>query len=182
MTNQRTAPADARHLHERSRAPAELPTPAVNGLRRPRGSEGLTLIELLIVLAIIGIAAAMAFTNGRGIVQSQQERAALGSLQRTIWQGATGAAARGEVLELDRDGRTMSLRVADTGRVVRTVELPGDGDTTFPEGVSLRFMPPGKVDPATILALPDPLTITADDTTYDIAISLIGETRFEEAP
>ena len=143
---------------------------------------GFTLIELLMVLAIVGVLGGIGFVSGRAIIRGQQSRSGLSSLQQSVWQGATAAASRGIRTELVRAGPVLRIRNADSGAVLRTFELPASVSTNLPEGTSLVFTPPGKVDAGTLAALPDPLTVTADGTVYAVTISLIGEVDLEAAP
>lgn len=144
----------------------------------PGAGAGITLIELLVVLAILGAVVGVGFVSGVHILRGQQNVSALDSFQQSVWQGATAAASRGLTTELYRDGSTLTVREVG-GPVLRTFELPAGVSTNLPQGSSLHFTPPGKVDPATLAALPDPLTITANGTTYRVTISLIGEVRLE---
>lgn len=146
---------------------------------RRRAELGITIIELLIVMAIIGILAGLVAFNGRRMLQGQEERAAITSLQQTVWQGATSAAARGVVVRLTREGQSFFLRESVTGRILKEFELPRGVTTNWPENQDLEFMPPGKVSIASLDALPEPLTITANDTTMRLIVSLIGEVKVE---
>lgn len=149
--------------------------------RRARAA-GFTLIELLMVLAIAGLLGGIGFVSGRAIVRGQQSRSGLNSLQQSVWQGATAAASRGIRTELVRAGPELRIRNADNGAVLRTFELPDGVSTNLPQGTSLVFTPPGKVDAGTLAALPEPLTVTANGTVYTVTVSLIGEVDLEAVP
>jgi len=144
-----------------------------------RSHLGLTILELLIVLAILGILAGLVAINGRRVLQGQEERAAITSIQQTVWQGATAAAARGVVVRLTRTGDEFVLTDTDSGAVLKRFELPRNVTSNWPDGQTLDFTPPGKVDVDTLDALPDPLTVTTSTRTTNLTVSLIGEVRAE---
>ncbi len=144
-----------------------------------RSAAGFTLIELLIVMAILGAISGVAFVSGRQILRGQQEQAAINTVQQSIWQGATAAASRGIRAELFRNGTTIQVRNSADLSVIRAFDLPANVTFNLPEGVSLLFTPPGKIDIASLDALPKPLTLVANDRTYELQISLIGEVKAE---
>jgi Tfp pilus assembly protein FimT len=134
------------------------------------------------VIAIVGILAALGFTNGRAMAESQRARGALATFQQSIWQGATAAASRGVEVVLEYDGADLALRDPAADRVIRTFELPPTVSTNLPTGVALRFLPPGKVEEASLLALPDDLSFDTGRGVYDLRISIIGEVVAEASP
>lgn len=137
---------------------------------------GLSMVELLIVLAIIGIIAGVAALNGRRVVQGQEDAASLRSVRQAIWQGATAASSRGERIVLRRTGSRLSL-VSQGGQRVRTFDLSPRVTTSLPEGAILTFTPPGRIDLASYHALPQPITVTTTQGTYQLIVSLIGEVK-----
>ncbi len=138
---------------------------------------GLTLLEILIVVAVIAVIAAMVALNGRRVLQGQEARAAVTSLQQSVWQGATAAAARGVVTRLTRTGDVFTLTDTAAGIPLRRFELPSGVSTNWGDGQSLDFLPPGRLDVDTLDALPNPLTVTANGRTTALVVSLIGEVR-----
>lgn len=140
-------------------------------------NKGITVVELLIVLAIVGVLAGLVALNGRRVLMGQESRAAVTSVQQTVWQGATAAAARGVVTRLTRAGDRFTLTDTATGATLRTFDLPSQVTSNWPQGQALDFTPPGRIDVATLDALPEPLTITANDNSYALLISLIGEVK-----
>jgi prepilin-type N-terminal cleavage/methylation domain-containing protein len=148
-----------------------------NGARRA----GVTLIELLIVIAIIGVVAGIAAISGRAIAQQSSERAALNTVQQAVWQGATLAAARGFRTELCRADEVLTVRrlVAGNacgGEVLRTYEIDPEVTLSLANGSSMVFTPPGTIAAGT---LPGEITLTAAGNTYVLEVSLIGEVRVE---
>lgn len=147
----------------------------LNWQRAPDG--GFTLLELLIVLTIIGAVAGIAVMSGRPIVRGQEASAAVKTMQQSVWQGATMAASRGVRTNLVVSGQTLEVQEASSGEVIRSFELSADASLNVGDGTMLAFTPPGKVDSASLAALPTPLQLTSNGETFDLQISLIGEVR-----
>ena len=149
-----------------------------------RGRIGISLIELLVVVAIIGIIAGLGAIGGRAIAQNARERAALNTVQQVVWQGSTMAAARGFRTALCRNDTELSIREVEDpqapdcdGPVLRRFEI--DGEVTLAgiaDGLSIVFTPPGTILDGT---RPDEITLTAAGTTYVLEVSLIGEVRVQ---
>lgn len=135
---------------------------------------GITILELLIALAILGVVAGIGVMNGRRAAQVQSARGAVATFQQSVWQGATAAASRGLTVELNRTDAGLAL-VASDGRIVREYELPEEVDISADNPI-LRFLPPGKVDLSTLDRLDD-LVIDTGYGSYSVEISLIGEVR-----
>jgi len=138
---------------------------------------GITLIEILLVLAIFAIVAAIGIFNGRGLLAGREDQAAIQSIQQTVWQGATAAAARGVVVTLTRTGNTFLLTNTDSGTDLKRFDLPATVTSNWPQNKPLRFTPPGKVDASSIEEFPAQLTVTANGKNTELEISLIGEVR-----
>lgn len=139
-----------------------------------RRSSGITVLELLVVIAIIGIAASLSAVAWRGLVQREEARSALMSLRQAMWQGATAASARGENLTLRWQDDELLL-VDAGGEALRRWDFAAETPTTLIPGDVLDFTPPGRV--ASLAGLPDPLTVSIDDRTATLEVSLIGETE-----
>jgi prepilin-type N-terminal cleavage/methylation domain-containing protein len=142
-----------------------------------RSRSGFTLLELLVVLAVLGVVFGLVAISGRAIAQRASERSVVNTFQQAVWQGATMAAARGFRTELVRDGDLLLLRREATGAEIRRFELDPNATLNLADGQLLVFTPPGAVLEASLDALPDPIQITAAGTTYELDISLIGEVR-----
>lgn len=137
---------------------------------------GVTIVELLIVVAILGIVLGIGVINGRRIADNQSEAAAVRSLQQMVWQGATAAAARGRVVTMRLEDRELVLRVGDaaTGQVLRRDELPSGVSTNMPQGNVLTFTPPGKIES---LEGRQEFYLEGSQGRSNIEFSIIGEVR-----
>lgn len=143
---------------------------------------GFTVIELLIVCAIVGIIAGVVVLAGRPVVRGQEGLAAVKSMQQSVWQGATMAASRGVRTNLVYTGTGLEVRNATTSAVIRHFDLPAGATLNVTAGSAfLQFTPPGKVDAASLAALPNPLRIVTSGGSYDLQISLIGEVRVSDS-
>lgn len=140
-----------------------------------RNRQGLSLIEILIILAVLSIIFSFVAVGSRTILQGQEERASLTSVQTIFWQGATAAASRGETLELVRAGPILSVIEKDSGKTVRKEELSDEVELSLPDGKVATFIAPGKVS----MASGNSFTLKANETTYLMTVSLIGEVKKE---
>ncbi len=143
-----------------------------------RNTSGLTMIELLIVIAIIGILGGIGFISGADIARRKSAEGAITTFQQSVWQGATMAASRGTIVQLNREGRELHLVDADSNTIRRRYELPAGVDIPVSNPI-LRFLPPGKIDASSFNSLPDNLIITTSEGRYRIEVSVIGEVMAE---
>lgn len=148
-----------------------------SGVRR----HGFTLLELLVVMAILAVVVGLVVMNGRPIVQGQAQQAAVRTMQQSVWQGATMAASRGVTTSLILAGNDLEVRNSDTNEVIRRFELPEEVSLNIADGTILIFTPPGKVLASSLSDLPSPFQITANGQARNLEISLIGEVRVEGA-
>jgi len=140
--------------------------------------KGFSVIELLVVLAVLAVIFAIGAFNGRRTLLSQEQAAFLRSLQGLFWEAATEAASRGENLVLHFTGQRLEVRRTD-GTVLRALDLPPGVSLSLTQGVVARFTPPGKVADRDGMNLRQPLSFTATvgSQTYTYTVSLIGETE-----
>lgn len=143
-----------------------------------RNTTGLTMIELLIVMAIIGILGGIGFISGADIARRKSAEGAITTFQQSVWQGATMAASRGTVVQLIRQGRELQLVDEEGDAIRRRYELPAGVDIPMSNPI-IRFLPPGKIDASSFTSLPDDLIITTSEGRYRIELSVIGEVRAE---
>jgi prepilin-type N-terminal cleavage/methylation domain-containing protein len=137
---------------------------------------GFSLLEILVVIAIIAVLAGLVTIGSRAILRGQENRSSLYSMRQIFWQGASAASSRGEVLELVRTGDVLEVRPVSGTKVVRRVELSKDATLSLPTGQIAIFSPSGKV---TIPVANNPFTLQSDGKTYTFNVSLIGEVKFE---
>lgn len=135
-------------------------------------SDGFSLVEVLVVIGILAIVGTLALVSTRGRLVEQQERAAIRSIQQSVWQGATAASARGRNTELVQLGRQFIVREVDSGRVIRTDDLPQGITTSLPY---LVFTPPGKISAASFEAVADGITVQSTKGVTILRVSIIGE-------
>jgi type II secretory pathway pseudopilin PulG len=136
-----------------------------------RRRSAITLLELLVVLAVVAIAAGIAAMGWRGLTQREEARAALVSLRHALWQGATSAAARGSTLTLSWDGDELVLFDPDDA-VVRRWDFASTVPTSLEPGPLAAFMPPGR-----LATVPEPFTVEVNGRVATVEVSLIGETE-----
>jgi prepilin-type N-terminal cleavage/methylation domain-containing protein len=138
---------------------------------------GFSLLEILVVLAILGILAGLIAVGSRAILTGQQQRSSLYSMRQIFWQGASAASSRGEQLELVRSSDVIQVRtVASPVKVIRRVELSRGVTLSLPQGQIATFSPSGKV---TIPNTNNPFTLQSDGKTYTFNVSMIGEVKFQ---
>jgi len=142
-----------------------------------RSRRGLSLVELLLVVAVLAVLLGFGAIQGRAIAQGSSERAAVRSVQQAVWQGATLAAARGFRTALDRQGPELIVRRLSNGEVLRRYALDPNVVLDLQDGRVLVFAPPGTIVPETLDALPSPIVMVAGGTTYRLQVSMIGEVR-----
>lgn len=142
-----------------------------------RSQQGVTLVEMLVILAILGVLLGLFIYLGRGALDTQQEKAAIRSIQQSVWQGASGASARGRNTELKLVGKRIEVREVGTGRLIRTEDLPAGVTTDLP---TLVFTPPGKISADSFALVENGISVTSKDGTTKLVVSIIGEVMVEK--
>ncbi len=137
---------------------------------------GFTLLELLLVLALIGVTLSLGAMSLQNTMARERARGAVSDLKQAVWGGASFAASRGERYSLVFDGaKTVKLVRSRDQRVVRTVELPDSVTLNEPAGVLMSFTSPGMVvfNPR----VGRYLDLTVDGEAKKLEVSKIGEVR-----
>lgn len=140
---------------------------------------GFSLLEILVILAIVGILAGIVTIAGRAILRGQENRSSLYSMRQIFWQGASAASSRGLNLTLVRSGDV--VQVIDPAKpvasqVIRKIELSDDATLNLPQGTIATFSPTGKVS---IDSSNNPFTFSANGKNYRFTVTLIGEVKLE---
>lgn len=135
-----------------------------------------TILELLLVVAIVGIIAGITVVSGRQILQGQEEQAVIHSFRQGVLQSATAASARGEKVRLVKQGNELQLK-DESNTVFQRFDLAASVTTNLDDGLILAFHPSGKATNWSYNRLTRPLRFETEKTTYLISVSLIGETK-----
>src|SRR5690606_26287548 len=91
-------------------------------------TRGLTILELVVVMAIIGILATVGVVAGSAVARGQSAQGAVATFQQSVWQGGTAAASRGIAVELRRSGDDLVLVDDADDRTRRRYQLPSGVD------------------------------------------------------
>ncbi len=104
-------------------------------MRRFGPASGVTLIEMLIVVALVGLLAGVTFPSVSAGVDTMRLNSATGSASGLFNEALNRADRRQQVVELtiSRSDRTLSLRSTEPGY---------EKKVTLPEGVSIRSITP----------------------------------------
>jgi len=148
-------------------------------------SRGFTLLELLIVIAVLGVLFTLTAFQSRKIEAHQAEAAFYTSLERLFWEGSTAAASRGRTLLLIRRDNDLIVRLRTAPRtVIRQVEIPEGVEVGLPEGRLAVFTPPGRVRFRALFPRdcqgPSFKVTTRQGTERCYRVSLIGEVEVVE--
>ncbi|MCA9835779.1 MAG: type II secretion system protein [Trueperaceae bacterium] len=143
---------------------------------------GFSLLEILIVVAVIGVFASITIVSGSRIMKGQDELAAVSIMKQSLATATTAASSRGKALELIYQSAKLDLQEVDSGKIVRTFDLPKQTSLNVSNGTFLTFSEAGRIDPASLTNLPNPFLMTVQGKKYQLTISLIGEVKAEAIP
>lgn len=148
-------------------------------LNTPLSRAGFSLVEMLIVLAVMGIIGGISIFSYRQVQMGQEARAGVSSLRLIMAHGATAASSRGLTLDLVKSGNSLQVQTTDANPIVVTKEiLPSAIATQLPStDPILSFSSVGRVVfPA---GFTNPIVVTSRGRTYTLTVSLIGEVKME---
>lgn len=141
---------------------------------------GLSLLEILIVIAIIGVLAGIGLFSGRQIIRNQNEVASVQQLRQLISRATTALNAQGKSGTLNRSGTLIKV-IDGNNKTLMEMTLDKNVVTNLPEGNSLVFLPTGRITSVSLAALPA-LEMQAAGKTFRLEISVIGELKAEVKP
>ena len=154
----------------------------MNG-KKINSKSAFSLIEILIVVAIVGILAMVGFVSSSNIKVKQEEHAAVEMLRQSVAFAASSSGAKGERLRLVFDDSANTLLLKDANNaVLEQYKFPNSVTTDLDNGDMLEFTPLGWVDSASLSGsdgFPNPIQLSTADKTYNITISLIAEVKAE---
>lgn len=148
-------------------------------LQRPLYQAGFSLVEMLIILAVMGIIGGISVFSYRQVQMGQEARAAITSIRLILAHGATAASSRGLTLNLVKSGNNLQVQTTDSTPIVVTKEtlpsaiaaqLPATNPILSFSSVGRVLFPPG---------FANPITVTSRGRTYTLTVSLIGEVKME---
>jgi prepilin-type N-terminal cleavage/methylation domain-containing protein len=149
--------------------------PGVWQIRKPMG---FTLLELIVVMAVLGVAAGIGIAQLRNLGQRQQAAATVDQIRQLFWQGATAAASRGGTnFLLVRSGNTLRVQSQNDASVLRSVTLPSGVSCSLGEGTLATFTSPGKVIFSSSFPANRQFTVSVNGQSVTLTATLIGEVR-----
>lgn len=138
-------------------------------------SKGFSLIETLVVIAILSVFASLTFVSGRRVMQSQDQLAAISILKQSLIRASLSANAKGKQLELTQNGSSIELK--DATKTLEQFDLPSGFSVNWPD---LIFRESGLIDVASLPT--DKILLSGPKETYELKISLIAEMKAELIP
>ncbi len=146
--------------------------------RRPSKSSlhrGFTMLELLIVIAIVGILASIVLISGRQIVLGQEGPATISQLKQIVSRGGSVAAARGKDVQLKYQNREFILREKVSEKHIQSFKVPTSVSINLSEGAVLEFAPSGMVK--SLASIPNPVIVSSSNKTQQLQLSIIGQIK-----
>ena len=138
-------------------------------------TQGFSLIEILVVIAILSVFASLTFVSGRRVMQSQDQLAAISILKQSLIRASLSANAKGKQLELKQNGSSIELK--DATKTLEQFDLPSGFSVNWPD---LMFRESGLIDVASLPT--DKIVLSGPKGTYELKISLIAEMKAELIP
>ena len=147
-------------------------------------TKGFTTIELLIVIAILGVLMGISMIGSRQIMQKQKEMASVQQFRQLISQSTTAVNSRSINGVLVRTGNQIKVIDKDNpSKTLADMTLDSKVVTNLPSGQSLEFLPTGRISSISLQPLLDlPLKMEAAGQTFALEISVIGEVKAELVP
>lgn len=147
--------------------------------------KGMTILEILVVVAIIGVVGSISVFNARRFLQGEEALGMTNTLQQMLLQGSTSASSRFRNVQLIQEQRAgarfLVLREQGSTRDIRAERVPQTVTTSLPTGTVLTFTPSGRISTTSFAALAQPVRVTGPNLIYNVEVSLIGESRYTVA-
>ncbi len=150
----------------------------------PNQQSGFSMIEILLVVAIVGIIASIGFVQGRRLLSKQTESSTISAITQTLARGSSAASARGEEVILRKSGNKLFLvRGTDSFGFVDippSVTLKTKTGVALPADIDLlSYSPKGLIDATDIANNFSPLQLITADKSYNLSASIIGDMKVE---
>lgn len=150
----------------------------------PNQQSGFSMIEIMLVVAIVGIIASIGFVQGRRLLNKQTESSTITAITQTLARGSSAASARGEEVILRKSGNQLFLvRGTDS---FGFVDIPASATLKTKAGVALAanidllsYSPKGLIDATDIANNFSPLQLITADKSYKLTASIIGDMKVE---
>jgi prepilin-type N-terminal cleavage/methylation domain-containing protein len=142
---------------------------------RPTRAHGFTMLELLIVMAIVGVLASIAFVSGRQIMQKQEASSTISQLRQILSRGGSVASARGKEIQLKYTNHEFILSEKVSAKVVQSFKVPSGVSLSIADNSVIEFAPSGLIK--SLASVPNPVYVSAHGKNYQLRLSIIGEMK-----